>query len=170
MKLNDKVTLITGATDGIVLACAQRFSAERSRVLLVDIDVARGERATRSLREQGADAQFFGCDVGDKAQVRGAVDAAVAEWGRLDCAVAHAHGSAGRSGRGRQGRAFLGQRGFELRDWAGDLHRWWPPGTQLHCAGARVSRPCPLDLCNEAQSTTTAKSAPVCVMNLSTSR
>lgn len=59
MKLNDKVTLITGAADGIDPACAQRFSAEGSRVLLGDIDVARGERTTRSLREQGADTQFL---------------------------------------------------------------------------------------------------------------
>jgi len=38
MKLNDKVTLITGAAGGIGLACAQRFSAEGSRVLFLASD------------------------------------------------------------------------------------------------------------------------------------
>ena len=37
MKLADKVAIVTGATQGIGLACAERLMREGARVMLVDI-------------------------------------------------------------------------------------------------------------------------------------
>lgn len=90
MRLKDKVTVITGAAGGIGLACARRFAREGAKVVISDIDVAAGERAAEALQADGADALFVACDVGDKAQVDGLVESAVAAFGRLDCAIANA--------------------------------------------------------------------------------
>jgi NAD(P)-dependent dehydrogenase (short-subunit alcohol dehydrogenase family) len=90
MRLKGKVALVTGAAGGIGLACARRFADEGAKVVLCDIDAARGEQAAEEIQASGADALFVLCDVGDKAQVDAAVESAVAAFGRLDCAVANA--------------------------------------------------------------------------------
>jgi len=90
MRLRDKVAIVTGAAGGIGLACARRFAAEGAKVVLSDIDRARGEAAAEEIQASGADALFVACDVGDKAEVDALVASAVAAFGRLDCAVANA--------------------------------------------------------------------------------
>ena len=90
MRLKDKVTVITGAAAGIGLACARRFAAEGAKVVLSDIDAARGAAAADEIAAGGAEACFVACDVGDKAQVDGLIAAAVAAYGGLDCAIANA--------------------------------------------------------------------------------
>ncbi len=90
MRLNDKVTVVTGAAAGIGLACAQRFAAEGAKVVLSDIDGERGAAAAAAIAETGAEARFMHCDVGDKAQVDAVIAEAVAAYGGLDCAIANA--------------------------------------------------------------------------------
>jgi len=90
MRLKDKVTVITGAAAGIGLACAKRFAAEGAKVVLSDIDAARGAAAAAEIAETGAAARFVACDVGDKAQVDAVIAEAVAAYGGLDCAIANA--------------------------------------------------------------------------------
>ncbi len=90
MRLKDKVTLITGAARGIGLACAKRFAAEGARVVLADVEAGQGAAAAEAIRASGAEARFQACDVGDKGQVEALVEAAVAAFGRLDCAIANA--------------------------------------------------------------------------------
>ncbi|HMA16021.1 MAG TPA: SDR family NAD(P)-dependent oxidoreductase [Kiloniellaceae bacterium] len=90
MRLKDQVVVVTGASQGIGFACAQRFAAEGAKVVLSDIERAKGEEAAERLQADGAEAVFVACDVGDKAQVTALVDSAVAAFGRLDCMVANA--------------------------------------------------------------------------------
>jgi len=90
MRLKDKVTVITGAAAGIGLACAKRFAAEGAKVVLSDIDAARGAAAADEIAAGGAEACFVACDVGEKAQVDGLIAAAVSAYGGLDCAIANA--------------------------------------------------------------------------------
>ena len=90
MRLKDKITVITGAAAGIGLACAKRFAAEGAKVVLSDIDAARGAAAAAEIAAGGAEACFVTCDVGDKAQVDGLIAAAVSAYGGLDCAIANA--------------------------------------------------------------------------------
>src|SRR3546814_14003344 len=90
MRVKDQVVVITGAASGIGYGCAQRFAAEGAKVVLSDIDQAKGEEAAERLQGEGAEAVFVACDVGDRAQVTALVDSAVAAFGRLDVMVANA--------------------------------------------------------------------------------
>ncbi len=77
-----KVAVVTGAADGIGRAGA--------RVILADIDAAKGEGATRELEEAGAEARFVATDVADSDNVRALVDAVKGAWGRIDILVNNA--------------------------------------------------------------------------------
>jgi glucose 1-dehydrogenase len=90
MKLKDKVALITGAAQGIGLACAQAFAQEGAAVMLADRDEKAGRAAAAALRDAGHRASFATCDVSLSAHVGAAVNATVAEFGRLDILVANA--------------------------------------------------------------------------------
>jgi len=83
--LAGRVTLVTGAAQGIGEACARRFAQEGAAVVLADIDDARGEALARELG-----ATFIHCDVGDKPQVDACVAQALARHGRLDVLVNNA--------------------------------------------------------------------------------
>jgi glucose 1-dehydrogenase len=86
MKLAQKVAIVTGATQGIGLACAQRLLSEGARVMLVDIK-ADGASAADAL---GADARFFAADVSQKADVDAMMAATLAQFGRVDILVNNA--------------------------------------------------------------------------------
>jgi glucose 1-dehydrogenase len=90
MRLKGQVAVITGAAAGIGLACAEEFASEGAKVVLSDVNQARGEAAAEALQARGADALFVACDVGDKAQVDALIERAVAAYGRVDCAIANA--------------------------------------------------------------------------------
>jgi NAD(P)-dependent dehydrogenase (short-subunit alcohol dehydrogenase family) len=90
MRVKDQVVVITGAAAGIGYGCARRFAAEGAKVVLSDVDRARGEEAAERLQGEGAEALFVACDVGDKAEVTALMDSAVAAFGRLDALVANA--------------------------------------------------------------------------------
>jgi NAD(P)-dependent dehydrogenase (short-subunit alcohol dehydrogenase family) len=90
MRLAEKVAIVTGAAQGIGLACAQAFAREGAKVLLADVNEDAGRRETLKLRSDGRSASFVACDVSRKAQVDAAVGAALQEFGRLDVMVANA--------------------------------------------------------------------------------
>jgi len=83
--LKDKVCLVTGAAQGIGEACARRFAREGARMVLADIETTRGQALASELG-----GVFVRCDVGDRAQVDAAVDAAIAAFGRIDVLVNNA--------------------------------------------------------------------------------
>jgi NAD(P)-dependent dehydrogenase (short-subunit alcohol dehydrogenase family) len=64
MELSDKVALVTGAARGIGLATSEALAAEKSHVLMVDINPQVELEAAR-LRRGGALAEGFVCDLGD---------------------------------------------------------------------------------------------------------
>jgi glucose 1-dehydrogenase len=87
VKLHDKVALVTGAANGIGLACAQAFVREGARVMLADVNEAAARAAAEGI---GAAAAFIACDVSKKSDVDSAVAATVEKFGRLDILVANA--------------------------------------------------------------------------------
>lgn len=88
--LAGRVTVITGAAQGIGQACAERFAGERAPVVLLDVDDPRGQALADRLGAQGAAVMYCHCDVGDKAQVDAAVTAALGRFGRIDVLVNNA--------------------------------------------------------------------------------
>ncbi|NVE00347.1 SDR family NAD(P)-dependent oxidoreductase [Massilia sp. BJB1822] len=86
MKLTQKVAIVTGATQGIGLACAQRLVAEGAQVMLVDIK-PEGQQAAEVLGDQ---ARFFAADVSQKADVDALVAATLAAFGRIDILINNA--------------------------------------------------------------------------------
>ncbi|OGB22640.1 MAG: dehydrogenase [Burkholderiales bacterium RIFCSPLOWO2_02_FULL_57_36] len=87
MKLNQKVAIVTGAAQGIGLACASRFVQDGAKVMLTDINQAAGAAAAGRL---GSGAAFCLTDVSVKAQVDSLIDATLAAFGRIDILVNNA--------------------------------------------------------------------------------
>jgi glucose 1-dehydrogenase len=86
MKLQNKVAIITGGTQGIGLACTQRLAAEGARVMLADIK-PEGQAAADAI---GTQARFFRADVSVKAEVEALVAATLAEFGSIDILINNA--------------------------------------------------------------------------------
>ncbi len=83
--LADRVCIVTGGAQGIGQACARRFAREGAKVVIADLDDARGRALASEL-----DALYIHCDVGDKAQVDALVAATVQAHGRIDVLVNNA--------------------------------------------------------------------------------
>ena len=86
MKLQQKIAIVTGASQGIGLACAQRLVQEGARVMLVDLR-PEGADAAAQLGEQ---ARFYRADVSRKAEVDVMVQATLDAFGRIDILVNNA--------------------------------------------------------------------------------
>jgi NAD(P)-dependent dehydrogenase (short-subunit alcohol dehydrogenase family) len=87
MKLANKVAIVTGASQGIGLACAQRLVREGARVMLADIREEDGAAAAQAL---GDAARFFCADVSQKADVDALLAATMAGFGQVDILVNNA--------------------------------------------------------------------------------
>jgi NAD(P)-dependent dehydrogenase (short-subunit alcohol dehydrogenase family) len=84
-RLAGKVALITGAASGIGADCARAFAREGARVVVTDVQAAKGEAVAA---EVGG--VFILHDVTDEAQWTAVVDAVLARHGRLDVVVNNA--------------------------------------------------------------------------------
>jgi glucose 1-dehydrogenase len=86
MKLHQKIAIVTGASQGIGLACAERLVREGARVMLVDIR-PEVEQAAASL---GDAARAYRADVGIKVEVDAMIAATLAAFGRIDILINNA--------------------------------------------------------------------------------
>ncbi|HHI82017.1 MAG TPA: SDR family oxidoreductase [Rhizobiales bacterium] len=90
MLLKDKIAVVTGAAQGLGLACAASFVREGAKVILADVQDDTGEKAAAGLREGGAEARYLHCDVSKKSDVEALMQYAIDTYGRLDTVVANA--------------------------------------------------------------------------------
>jgi len=90
MRLSEKVALITGAANGIGLACAQAYLQAGARLALLDIDRQAGEKAAQALDGTHERAVFYQADVAQAGALDEAVRATVARWGRIDILISNA--------------------------------------------------------------------------------
>jgi NAD(P)-dependent dehydrogenase (short-subunit alcohol dehydrogenase family) len=88
--LQGKTALVTGGASGIGRAVALLYGQHGAKVMVSDIDEAKGQQVVAELRATGAEAQFYKADVGDPAQCHQLVQATVAAFGQLDMACNNA--------------------------------------------------------------------------------
>ena len=79
-ELSGKVAIVTGGASGIGRATVELFVEEGARVVIADVDAARGEEVAAKL---GGEAAFKRTDVADADQVQEVVDFAVSRFGGL---------------------------------------------------------------------------------------
>jgi NAD(P)-dependent dehydrogenase (short-subunit alcohol dehydrogenase family) len=84
-RVEGKIALITGASQGIGAACARLLLREGARVVIGDVDIARGHALARELG-----VRFLHLDVANEAAWRRAVGAIAGEHGTLDVLVNNA--------------------------------------------------------------------------------
>ena len=90
MRLQDKVTIITGAGHGIGQSMARVFASEGARVVVADLIVENAISTAGAIREAGGQAHPVEVDVTDPSQVQSMVDETLQQWDRLDVLVNNA--------------------------------------------------------------------------------
>lgn len=89
-RLLNKVSLITGAAQGIGLATALKFATEGAVVVICDVQQAAVDEAVAQCRALGAAADGFLMDVTQRPQVDAVVARVMAQFGRIDVLVNNA--------------------------------------------------------------------------------
>ncbi len=84
MRLQDKVSIITGAGSGMGRTAALLFAAQGAKVVVAEFSEAAGAETVRLVREAGGEASFVRADVSKEADAKAMVDHAVSTYGRLD--------------------------------------------------------------------------------------
>ena len=84
MRLQNKVTVITGAAHGIGKAYARRFAEEGAHVVIADIDSGGGQTAAKALMEAGFSAWARATDVRNYLNVEGLMRETADRFGRID--------------------------------------------------------------------------------------
>jgi NAD(P)-dependent dehydrogenase (short-subunit alcohol dehydrogenase family) len=78
MKLSDSVVVVTGGASGLGAACVKRFHAGGARVVICDLDNAKGEALAAEL---GQRARFIRTDVTSEADATAAIELAKSAFG-----------------------------------------------------------------------------------------
>lgn len=89
-QFSGKTALVTGGASGIGEACAHTFAGSGAKVVIADLDTARGEQTGATIKETGGEAIFVQVDVTDPESVEQMVRATIQAYGRLDIAVNNA--------------------------------------------------------------------------------
>jgi NAD(P)-dependent dehydrogenase (short-subunit alcohol dehydrogenase family) len=89
-QVRGKVAYVTGGASGIGAACALTLAREGAKVVVSDLDDARGNAVASEIAAAGGTAAFLHQDVTDEADWPDAVAMAERRFGRLDILVANA--------------------------------------------------------------------------------
>ena len=85
MRLEGKVSIITGAGGGMGRVAAQLFAGQGAKVVVAENSEAAGSETVDLVKAAGGDATFVKADVSKEADAKAMVDQALATYGRLDC-------------------------------------------------------------------------------------
>ncbi len=87
MRFQDKVCLVTGGGSGIGKAACIRFAQEGAKVAVVDLNEDHGNQTAQEITAAQGEAFFVKCDVGQPDDIKGAINATVQRWGKIDVVV-----------------------------------------------------------------------------------
>jgi NAD(P)-dependent dehydrogenase (short-subunit alcohol dehydrogenase family) len=88
VRLDGKVTLVTGATQGVGAAIAELAARSGAAgLLLTGRDAAKGNKVAARISRSGARAEFLAADLADEDTPAKLVDACVEKFGRIDALV-----------------------------------------------------------------------------------
>src|SRR5699024_5403389 len=90
MRLKDKVSVITGASQGIGYAVAKMFGNEGSKVVIADLNEELGLKAEKELKELGIEALIVKTDVAIEESVINLMNKTVDQFKRIDILVNNA--------------------------------------------------------------------------------
>jgi NAD(P)-dependent dehydrogenase (short-subunit alcohol dehydrogenase family) len=93
LELDGKVTLITGGSKGIGLACARAFSREGARVIIVSRSKDNLDAAKRALADDGVSVTALSANLSDGAEAERVVNDAEAQVGPIAILVNSAGGA-----------------------------------------------------------------------------
>nr|WP_262371715.1 SDR family NAD(P)-dependent oxidoreductase [Rossellomorea aquimaris] len=90
MRLQGKVSVITGGGGGIGRATALRFSKEGAAVVVADLDDASGEETVRLIHEKRGSALFVKTNVRESESIQSLVHTTVEHFGGFDILINNA--------------------------------------------------------------------------------
>jgi len=90
VKLKDKVAVITGAGRNIGEETAKLFASEGAKIVIVDMDKARGDKVASDIKKSGGQAVACVANIASEADVDALVKAAVDAFGRIDILINNA--------------------------------------------------------------------------------
>jgi 3-oxoacyl-[acyl-carrier protein] reductase len=87
MRLQDRITVITGGAAGIGRATAERFAEEGAQVVICDVNQEAGRQVAETI---GPHAAFYHVDITGRAAVQTWIDDVIERFGRIDVLVNNA--------------------------------------------------------------------------------
>jgi 3-oxoacyl-[acyl-carrier protein] reductase len=90
LRLQGKVSIITGGGQGIGRATAIKFAREGAKVAVCDINMTAVAETLAQIRDQGGEALGFQVDVTDKESIARMVEGVMFAWHRIDTLVNNA--------------------------------------------------------------------------------
>jgi len=90
MKLNGKIAIVTGASQGIGRAITLRLAREGASLVIGDIDVEAAEKVAREVRDGGTEALVVKVDVTKAEEVNKVIGEIVEKFGCIDILVNNA--------------------------------------------------------------------------------
>lgn len=84
MRLQDKVSIITGAGSGMGRVAAELFAREGAKVVVADYNESAGAGTVEAIERAGGSATFVRVDISREADAAAMVDHAMSTYGRVD--------------------------------------------------------------------------------------
>jgi len=90
MSLSGRVALVTGASQGIGRACAIKLANAGATLAVAARNQEKLDEVVKQIADAGGKGAAFAMDVGDEDQIKSALKAALAQFGRIDVLINNA--------------------------------------------------------------------------------